>query len=346
MRVAVDAMGGDHGPSVVVPGAVAGARAVGADLLLVGRTAEIAPALAAVDTAGVSVDVLDAPDVVGMDEHPAQAVRRKPDSSIVRAMRAVKEGQAGAMASAGNSGAVMAAALLILGRVPGIERPAIASYLPALTGRTLVLDLGAVADPRPAHLAQFARMGNAYAQRVGGIPQPRVGLLSNGEEPTKGNQLVQDAFVLLAATPGLDFRGNVEGRDITAGTVDVVVTDGFTGNVALKVAEGVGTLIAETLRAQVTATLPRKLAALALRSAFRAVGARLDYRETGGAALLGVDGVVVIAHGRSDAIAIANAVRVAHQAGQADLTGQLRAAFATVATGPAAGDAPESAPAS
>jgi len=323
MRVAVDAVGGVRGAAVVVPGAVAGARRAGVGLDLFGPEAEVRRILAGVETTGVEVTVVDAPETIAMDEHPAQAVRRKPRSSIAVALEAVRDGRAGAMLSAGNTGAAMAAALLILGRVPGIDRPAIAGLLPTERGRCLVLDLGAVTDPKPSHLLQFAHMGSLYAERVLGIDRPSVGLLANGEEPSKGNLLVREAFPLLQAAPGLDFRGNVEGKDLTRGLVDVVVTDGFTGNVALKIAEGVAALMGETIRAEVTATLPRKLAALVLRPAFRAARAKLDYAETGGAPLLGVNGAVVIAHGRSNELAIANAVGVAARAAEGELAGTL-----------------------
>lgn len=327
MRVAVDAMGGDHGPAVIVAGAIAGARAYGVGVAVVGRASELAPLVERADAVGLDIEVVDAPDVIEMDEHPAQAARRKPNSSISLALRAVKDGHASAMVSAGNSGAVMATALLVLGRVPGIERPAIAAFLPSLNGRTLVLDLGAVTDPRPHHLVQFARMAHVYVERVLGKDNPSLGLLSNGEEPTKGNQLVQEVYPLLAAAPGLNFKGNVEGKDVLRGTVDIIVTDGFTGNVALKVAEGVGVFVGEILRAELTATLPRKLAALALRPAFRAVRARLDPSEIGGAPLLGVAGPVIIAHGRSDEKAIANAVGVARRAAEQDLASAIASAI-------------------
>ena len=334
MRIAVDAIGGDHGPSVVVPGAVQGARSFGVGLDLVGPADEVRRVLAGVDATGVDVAVVDAPETIAMDEHPAQAVRRKPRSSIAVALAAVRDGRAGAMISAGNSGAVMAAALLVLGRAPGIDRPAIAAFLPSLRGQTLVLDLGAVTDPKPHHLVQFAQMGSIYAERALGVAKPTVGLLSNGEEPSKGNQLVREAFPLLAGAPGIDFRGNVEGKDITRGAVDVVVTDGFTGNVALKVAEGVTALVGDVLRAEVTATVPRKLAALALRLAFRAVRAKLDYAETGGAPLLGVNGMVIIAHGRSNERAITNAVGVARRATEADVAGTIGRLLARATASP------------
>ncbi len=325
-RVAVDAMGGDHGPSVVVPGAIDGARAFGIALRLVGDPRQIQPLLASTDTTGLDVEVLPADDVIGMDEHPAQAVRRNPRSSIVVALKAVKDGTADAVVSAGNSGAVMAGALMVLGRIPGIERPAIASYMPTARSRTLVLDLGAVTDPKPINLVQFALMGKVYAERVLDRPDPTIGLLSNGEEPTKGNQLVQTVYPMLSQTPGIRFHGNVEGKDVAHGTVDVVVTDGFTGNVVLKTAEGVASMLTDILRDELTSTLPRKLAAFVMRPAFRAVRQRLDYAEIGGAPLLGVDGTVIIAHGRSNELAIRNAVGVARRSVEHELIAGIRTA--------------------
>lgn len=334
MKIAVDAVGGDHGPGVVVPGAIAGARRAGVGLLLSGPAATVQTALAGVDAAGVEVEILEAPETITMDEHPAQAVRRKPRSSIVVAMEAVKAGQAAAMVSAGNSGAVMAAALMVLGRVPGIERPAIAGFIPTRTGSCLLLDLGAVTDPKPEHLVRFAQMGSLYVARTLGVERPTVGLLSNGEEPSKGNQLVREVYPLLEVAPGVNFVGNIEGGDITRGVVDIVVTDGFTGNVALKVAEGVATFVGDLLRAEVTATLARKAAALILRPAFRAARQRMDYAETGGAPLLGIDGTVVIAHGRSNQTAIANAVEVARQSAERNLTPAIAALVAGSASPP------------
>lgn len=328
MRIAIDAIGGDRGPEVAVAGAVAGARRFGVGLLLTGPEVVIRQALAGVDARGVDVVVREAPEAIGMDEAPAQAVRRKPRSSIGIALQAVKTGEAAAMVSAGNSGAVMAAALFVLGRVPGVDRPALAAPLPTARGRTLVLDLGAVTDPRPHHLVQFARMGSVYAERGLGIAAPTVGLLSNGEEAGKGNALVQEAFQLLSVAPGIDFRGNVEGNDIPRGVVDVVVTDGFTGNVLLKVAEGAAGFVVETLRAELTATPLRRLAAAVLRPAFRSARRKLDYAETGGALLLGVNGVAVIAHGRSSEAAIANAVDVAGRAATAEVSATIARAMA------------------
>ncbi|HVL22649.1 MAG TPA: phosphate acyltransferase PlsX, partial [Thermomicrobiales bacterium] len=277
MHIAIDAMGGDHGPSVIVPGALAGARRHNVSLLLVGKKPEVDAALATQDTTGVDVEVVDASQTIDMEDHPAQAVRRKTDSSINIALRLVKEGRAQAMMSAGNSGAVMAASLMILGRIKGIDRPAIASGIPnAKSSFSLLLDMGAVTDPKPINVVQSAVMGQLYAQTVMGIDNPTIGLISNGEEASKGNALVQQVYPMLQAMEGLNFAGNVEGRDIAAGAVDVFVTDGFTGNVILKTAEGVAAMLVDLLRKEITATLSRKLAALVLKPAFKALGAKLD----------------------------------------------------------------------
>jgi phosphate acyltransferase len=319
LTIAVDAMGGDHGPSVVVSGAVSAARRFGAAILLYGDELAIRSALGAQDVTGLEIGVVGTTQTIGMDEHPAQAVRRKPDSGLMRSIRAVKDGDAAAMVSAGNSGAVMAGALMTLGRIRGIDRPAIASYMPSRSGRTLVLDLGAVTDPKPATLVQFALMGQTYARYVLNVDEPTIGLLSNGEEPGKGNQLTVAAHALLKETPGIDFYGNVEGKDITLGTTNIVVTDGFTGNVALKTAEGTATFLLDTLREHLTTTPVRKLAALILKPAFREVAKRLDYAEIGGAPLLGVDGTAIISHGRSNERAIENAIGVAIRSSEQDL---------------------------
>ena len=332
MRIAVDAAGGDHGLEVVLPGALAGARRFGVGLLLAGPEPEVAAALAKLDTTGLDIEIAHAPDVISMDDSPAQAVRRKPQSAIAVALDAVRHGRAEAMVSAGNSGAVMAGALFKLGRIPGVDRPAIAGYIPSMKGHTLVLDMGAVTDPRPAHLVQFAQMGVIYTERVAGVNNPTVGLLSNGEEPSKGNALVQETFPLLQAAPGITFYGNVEGSDITRGVVDVVVTDGFTGNVALKVAEGAAALINATVRKRITEGLFRKALAGLLYPAFQQVKRDLDYAEQGGAPLLGINGVVIISHGRSNALAVENAIGVARRSVEGDVPGTIGRLMATLAT--------------
>lgn len=330
MRIAVDAVGGDHGLDIVLPGALEGARRFNVDLLLTGPASEIERALAALDTSGIDIDILDAPDLIGMDESSVQAVRRKPRSAIAVALDAVRAGDAAGLVSAGHSGAVMAGALFKLGRIRGIDRPAIAGYLPSMTGKTLVLDMGAVTDPRPTHLVQFAQMGSIYAERALGVANPRVGLLSNGEEPSKGNVLVQETFPLMAEAPGILFHGNVEGSDITRGIVDVVVTDGFTGNIALKTAEGAATLINATVRKRLTSNLFRKALAGLLYPAFQEARKELDYAEQGGAPLLGIDGVVIISHGRSNTRAVASAIGVAQRSAEAQVPETIGRLMATL----------------
>src|SRR5829696_7729991 len=236
MRIAVDAAGGDHGPAVGVVGAVAGARRFGVDLLLTGAEAEIRSALVGQDVTGIDVVVADAPETIGGDEQAAQAVRRKPRSAIAVALDAVRDGRADAMVSAGNSGAVMAGALLKLGRIRGVDRPAIAGHLPSMTGRTLVLDMGAVTDPRPQHLVQFAQMGSIYTEQALGVARPKVGLLSNGEEPSKGNQLVQETFPLLASARRTDSRRKGAGNDVCPGAGAASVAARLTAHVALTLA--------------------------------------------------------------------------------------------------------------
>ncbi len=323
LRIAIDAMGGDHAPAEPVAGAVAAARAYGIEVALVGQGAAIGAELRKHDLAGLTLPIVEAADVIAMDEHAANAARRKPNASINVALRQVKDGHAAGMISAGNSGAVMAAALFTLGRIPGIERPAIGAVLPTTTGHVLLIDAGANTDPKPSQLLQFGQMGAIFMERVRGVPNPRVGLLANGEEASKGNELIQATHPLLAAS-GLNFVGNIEGKDIPAGLVDVVVTDGYTGNVVLKLAEGVAATLLGMVRAELTANTFNKLLAAGLRPAFRRVRDRLDYREVGGAPLLGVEGVVVIAHGRSDARAIQNAIRACKEAAEGGAVGAIR----------------------
>ncbi len=318
MRVALDAMGGDKAPEVNLQGARDAYRELGIEVMLVGKPEVVGPQ----EGIQEGVQAVHASQVIEMHDHPAAAVRSKRDSSIVVGLRLVKDGRADAFVSAGNSGAVMAAALLVLGRPPGIDRPAIGTVIPTLEGRTLMLDAGANADVRPHQLLQFAQMGSAYVSALSDTIAATIGLLSNGEEETKGNALTLEAHALLKAS-GLNFIGNVEGRDILRGTADVVVTDGFTGNIALKSIEGTAELLQQVLRQEVTRGLRNKLAARALRPAFRRVAARLDYSEVGGAPLLGVNGPVFISHGRSNANAIKNALRVASEAATHDMVGAI-----------------------
>jgi glycerol-3-phosphate acyltransferase PlsX len=312
-RVAVDAMGGDKGPAAAVEGALA-ARDDGIETLVFGS--------ADLDTRGLAH--VPTTQVVGMDEKPADAFRTKEDSSLVRAVKAVADGEADAVVSAGNTGAMLAAGLVLLRRVPGLRRPAIAVPIPARKGPSILIDAGANADCRAEHLLQFATMGAVFAEEILGIERPSVRLLSIGEEPEKGNQLTLEAHELLSASD-LDFHGNAEGRDILEGAADVLVSDGFTGNVALKAVEGTIRTLLDSLREEITATNAGSLGGLLIRPAARRLRARLDPDTYGGAYLLGLRGLVVIAHGNSSATAIANAIRLAARGVDHDVVGRLAA---------------------
>lgn len=326
MRIAVDAMGGDHGPSVVVPGAIAGARLHNCGLILTGDESAINAEIAKHDISGIDIQVIHTTESIDMHDHPAQAVRRKQDNPISVSLRCVKDGSANAAVSAGNSGAMMAAALMVLGRIKGIDRPAITGGVPNATGGlTTVVDLGAVTDPKPLNMVQQAMMADVYARTVLGIQSPRIGLMANGEEDSKGNILVQTVHPMLKQLEGINFVGNIEGPDVLNGRVDVVVADGFTGNVMLKSIEGTASMLMQVIREELTASPVRKLAAAVLRPAFRSVAARLDYASVGGAPLLGVDGAAIISHGKSNEEAIKNAVGVGVRAAQHDMRGEILA---------------------
>ncbi len=303
-------MGGDDAPGPVVQGAILAAREYGVGIILVGDSARVGDELSRHDISALDVSVLHASQKVEMDEMPSQAIRRKRDSSISVATGLVKKGEAVAVISAGNSGATMATALFILGPLPHVERPAIATILPTLSGNSILLDVGANVDCKPLHLFQFATMGHEYAEWVLKKSRPRIGLLSIGEEASKGNEVTKEAFKILKASP-LNFIGNVEGRDIYSGTADVIVCDGFIGNVALKISEGLADALGELLKREITATAWGRIGHLWLRSAFARFRRRVDYAEYGGAPLLGINGISIIGHGRSSAKAIKNAVRVA-----------------------------------
>jgi len=283
------------------------------EIVLVGKESTLRSELANYHPRDLDLSIIDANEVVELHEHPAQAVRQKQDSSIVVAMNLLKKGDVSAFVSAGNSGAVMAAALLILGSIEGIERPALGFLFSAPEHPVLLLDVGANADCKPSFLVQFAQMGSVYMERVFALERPKIGLLSNGEEENKGNQLVRESHKLLKDT-SLNFIGNVEGNDVVTGKTDVVVTDGFTGNVMIKEGEGLGELVLHSLRRTLAGRPHLKIAASFLGSALRNAIKGLDYSERGGAPLLGVKGNVIIAHGRSDAKAIRNAIFTAKQA--------------------------------
>jgi glycerol-3-phosphate acyltransferase PlsX len=306
-------MGGDRGADEIVAGALE-ARSEAVEPVLFGD-----PSL---DPRGL--ELRPTSSVIEMDEHPAEAVRAKPDSSLVAAVRSVAEGDADAVVSAGSTGAMLAAGLLELRRIPGVIRPAIAVPIPGRHGPSVLLDCGANADARPEHLLQFAAMGSVFAEEILGVANPEVRLLSIGEEPEKGNQLTLAAHELLAASD-LNFKGNTEGRDILAGASDVVVTDGFTGNVTLKLLEGTILTLLDSLRTEITATPRGKLGGLLIRPAARRLRRRLDPDTFGGAYLLGLRGLIVIAHGNSSRIAIANAVRLAARGVEHDVVGRLAA---------------------
>ena len=313
IRVAVDAMGGDNAPDEIVAGA------------LEARSAEIEPILTGppgLDTGGL--ELIEAPQVIAMDEKPADAVREKPDSSLVAACRAVAEGRADVALSAGNTGAMLAASLVHIRRLPGVRRPAIAVVLPSRTGPSVLLDSGANADARPEHLLQFGQMGAIFAREVLDIERPEVRLLSIGEEPEKGSKLTLEAHELLAEAEELDFRGNIESRHLLEGVADVIVTDGFTGNVSLKLLEGTIKTVLDALRAQIAASARGKLGGLLIRPAARGLRARLDPDTYGGAYLLGLRGLVVIAHGNSNHRAVANAIRLAAHGAEYDVVARLR----------------------
>jgi len=312
MRIALDAMGGDHAPEVAVDGGVRAAREYGYEVILVGKEAIVRNELTKHDAVGLSLPVVHASEVLEMHEEPARAARAKKDSSMAVAMRLVKEGRADAFASAGHSGGVMSTALFVLGRIKGVKRPAGSSVFPSKTGQVFMLDLGMNTDCRPEWLLQFAIMGTIYAERVLGVENPRLAIISNGEEEGKGSHLVK-ATVPLLKESGLNFVGNAEGKDIVSGMADVIVTDGFTGNVAVKTAEGVAEMLMGFLKSEIEKRPLAMLGALLAKDAFRETKRRLDYTEYGGSPLLGVKGVVVIGHGRSNAKAIKNMVRLAAQ---------------------------------
>jgi glycerol-3-phosphate acyltransferase PlsX len=323
VRVAVDAMGGDRGPEEVVEGAL---EAAGDGI------APVVFGPASLDTRGLEHVVAE--QVVAMDEKPAEAVRSKPDSSLVASCRAIAAGNADAVVSAGNTGAMLAAGLLEIRRLAGVARPAIAVPIPARDGPSVLLDCGANADARPEHLLQFAHMGAIFAEEILGVARPQVRLLSIGEEAEKGNQLTLEAHALLAESE-LDFRGNTEGRDLLAKAADVVVTDGFTGNVALKTMEGTIRTVIEGLRAEIASSSRGKLGGLLIRPAARGLRRRLDPDTYGGAYLLGLRGLAVIAHGNSSGTAIANAIRLAARGVEHDVTGRLAARLPRKAETPA-----------
>jgi glycerol-3-phosphate acyltransferase PlsX len=326
MRIAVDAMGGDAGPSVVVDGALVAARHLQVGLLLVGAAGAIETELARHPVASlfrrIDIEIIDAPDRVEMSEDAAQALRRRPRASIRLAAEAVRDGRANALFSAGHTGASVMAAHAAFGLLQGVDRPALATIIPTRRAPAVLLDAGATVGCRPRHLVQFAVMGSAYARVALGLTAPRVGLLSVGEEASKGNDLTREAHQLLKDAP-VRFIGNVEGRDVFSGEADVIVCDGFTGNVTLKVSEGLVETVEALLHDELAATFGGRVGYVLSRQAFRRFRRRVDYSEYGGAPLVGLNGLCIVGHGSSSAKAVANAVTMAVRAVNEDLLGRL-----------------------
>jgi glycerol-3-phosphate acyltransferase PlsX len=312
LKIAIDAMGGDTAPAAEVAGAVTAARQWGCEAILVGDTEKIQQELAKHQTTGLPLEVHHASQVVGMEDSASDAVRKKKDSSIRVAFDLVKQGQAAAVVSTGNSGATMAAGMAVLRRVKGIDRPAIGTLVPTLKGQTMVLDMGANVECKPLNLLQFAYMGSIYIEQVLGKSRPKVGLLSNGEEEKKGNDLTRETHQLLKETE-LNYVGYVEGGDVYNGSVDVVVCDGFVGNVLLKVSEGLAVAIGTMLKREIESRFLAKLGYLLSRSAFNAFKKKINPAEYGGAPLLGIAGTGIICHGSSDPVAISIAIRQAQE---------------------------------
>ncbi len=334
MRIVVDAMGSDNHPGPDVEGAVMAARRFGDRLILVGDQAQIEAELDRHKLDGLSLEIQPASQVITMTDKPSDVVRQKKDSSMHVGLNLVKNGEADAFVSAGNTGGVLAVAMLhSLGRIRGVQRPALGVIFP-VPGFPMLIDNGANADCKPEYLLQFAHMGSLYVERVRGVANPRVGLISNGEEEGKGNELIQAAIPLLRAS-GLNYIGNIEPKEFMQGGVDVGVVDGFTGNILMKTTEAIAKSLLETLRGEIMASTRTKLGGLLAKPAFDRVRARLNPDEVGGASLLGVNGVVIIAHGRSNAYAIQQAVGQARRAVEQDIVGAIRAGLGRQPVSPA-----------
>ncbi|MBI4341862.1 MAG: phosphate acyltransferase PlsX [Candidatus Omnitrophica bacterium] len=318
MKIALDAMGGDAAPETPVAGAVRAARELPVDIVLVGQQEAIEQSLASYGQRPSNLSILHAPEVIGMEESPVASVRKKRDSSINVGVELLRDRKVDAFVSAGNTGAVVSASTLLVGLLPGIERPGIAIILPGVKGDTLLIDVGANIDPKPLHLLQYALMGEAYARCVLGRSRPTVGLLNVGEEETKGTDFMKETYGMLEGS-GVNFVGNVEGHDIFTGEFDVIVCDGFAGNVAIKTAESLAHAINVLLKRSLKMSPITRLGAWLARDAFKQLRKEVDYAEQGGAPLLGVDGVSIIAHGASTGKAIKNAIRVAYDSVRREL---------------------------
>lgn len=328
-KIAVDAMGGDHAPAVVVEGALLAAQDVDAELILVGDKLAVEQECLRIGGKLPRFSILNATQTVSMDESPSVALRKR-DSSMKVAFEMIKRGEAQAVVSAGNSGAMMAIGMLVIGTLPQVTRPAILAIVPGTSKGTIIIDAGANVDCKPRQLLQFGIIGSVYAERGLGIVNPRVGVLSNGEEDSKGNELTRAASELLDSAP-INYVGYVEGRDFFSGKVDVIVCDGFTGNVALKTMEGVASFASEILKSGFEKSWLSRLGYLLTRQSLRHAYRKLDYAEYGGARLLGLDGVAIVAHGGSTALAIKNAIRVASESVSQNVNGHISSALESMA---------------
>lgn len=328
-KIVVDAMGSDNSPRSEVDGAIAAARAYGVHVILAGDESRLKPMLRERSADGLSVEIRHASQTIAMDEKPAAVLRKKKDSSVHVAAALVRDGLASGLVSAGNTGAVMAVAKMLVGVVPGVDRPALATVVPTLTGRAVLLDVGANVTCKPHHLVQFALMGHLFSKQIVGVASPRVGLMSVGEEESKGTDLTKGVHKSLKELQ-LNFIGNVEGRDIYNGRADVIVCDGFTGNVALKTSEGLVETMLQLMKEELSRNLQAKLGALLSRDSFRRLKKRLDYSEYGGAPLIGLRGVCIICHGRSSGNAIKNAIRVAKEFAENEVNERLQAELSQI----------------
>lgn len=326
MRIILDAMGSDKYPDPEVDAAVQAAGIFGDEILLVGHEERLRPKLQAAGGNSAKVRIIHAPEVLEMTDKPAQNARRKAENSMAVGLDLIKSGEGDAFVTAGNTGGAMANALFRVGRIRGVKRPALTALFPVKDGHCVVTDIGANAECKPEYLLQFAVMGSIYAEKVLKIANPRVGLLSNGEEAGKGNELVKETYPLLQSS-GLNFVGNIEGKELFGGAVDVAVTDGFTGNILLKSSEAVAKLLIDSLRKELMRSTRTKVGALLAKPAFNELRKIMDPGEVGAAPLLGIDGLVFVGHGRSDSRALVNAIRVARQAVEANLIEALRAAI-------------------
>ncbi len=324
MKIIVDAMGGDNAPHAIVDGCVQALADMPAlELILTGRRDVIEAELAKHDYDAARINIVDATEVIDMAEPPVEAIRYKKDSSLVKGLRLLQAGEAGAFITAGSTGATIAGATLIVKRLPGVKRPALAPLLPTRKGKVLLIDCGANAECRPSFLAQFALMGSIYMQKMEGIKSPRVGLVNNGAEAEKGTELTKAAYKLIERMP-VNFKGNAEGRDLVSGDFDVIVTDGFTGNIILKFLEGMASVLMGMLKDELSSTFRAKLGAALAMPAFRSFKKKMDYTEYGGALMLGVNGGVIKAHGSSNAKAIKSTLRQAAGFIQADVVGVIK----------------------